>query len=113
MAESLRAFGARGFGDRRVDRWFLRVILLIMGGAARKRRAKDLHQECLSRCSTHRFEEGTLVIIGIDPHKATHTAVAVDERELVLGKLEVRATGEQRDLSLRWAARFEERTWAV
>ena len=54
-----------------------------------------------------------MVIIGIDPHKATHTAVAVDEREVVLGKLEVRATSEQRDRLLCWAARFEERTWAV
>jgi hypothetical protein len=53
-----------------------------------------------------------LVIIGIDPHKATHTAVAVEEREVVLGKLEVRATREQTDRLLRWAARFEERTWA-
>ncbi len=26
------------------------------------------------------------VMIGIDPHKATHTAVAVDENEVVLGK---------------------------
>ena len=54
-----------------------------------------------------------MVIIGIDPHKATHTAVAVDERELVLGELEVRASRQQRDRLLQWAARFEERTWAV
>lgn len=54
-----------------------------------------------------------MVIIGIDPHKATHTAVAVDEHEIVLGTLEVRASREQRDRLLRWAARFEERTWAV
>jgi transposase len=54
-----------------------------------------------------------VVIIGIDPHKATHTAVAVDENEAVLSKLEVRAARDQRDRLLRWAARFEERTWAV
>ena len=54
-----------------------------------------------------------MVIIGIDPHKATHTAVAVDENEAVLSKLEVRAARDQRDRLLRWAARFEERTWAV
>ena len=29
------------------------------------------------------------MIIGIDPRKATHTAVAVDEHEMVLGKLDV------------------------
>jgi transposase len=54
-----------------------------------------------------------VVIIGIDPHKATHTAVAVDENEHVLSQLEVRAASDQRDRLLRWATRFEERTWAV
>ena len=54
-----------------------------------------------------------MVIIGIDPHKATHTAVAVDENEAVLSKLVVRAARDQRDRLLRWAIRFEERTWAV
>ena len=54
-----------------------------------------------------------MVIIGIDPHKATHTAVAVDDNEQVLGELQVRATRQQRDRLLQWAVRFEERTWAV
>jgi transposase len=54
-----------------------------------------------------------LVIIGIDPHKATHTAVAVDDNEEVLAAIEVRAAGDQRDRLLGWAARFEDRTWAV
>ena len=54
-----------------------------------------------------------MVIIGIDPHKATHTAVAVDDTEQVLAELEVRAARDQRDRLLRWASRFEERTWAV
>ena len=31
--------------------------------------------------------------IGIDPHKATHTAVAIDEAETVLGELTVPADG--------------------
>ncbi len=29
--------------------------------------------------------------IGIDPHKATHTAVAIDEAEMVLGEITVSA----------------------
>ena len=29
------------------------------------------------------------IMIGIDPHKATHTAVAVDENEVVLGEFKV------------------------
>ena len=31
------------------------------------------------------------VMIGIDPHKASHTAVALDGREVMLGQLRVRA----------------------
>jgi hypothetical protein len=31
------------------------------------------------------------VIIGIDPHKESHTAVAIDAAETQLGKLRVRA----------------------
>jgi transposase len=54
-----------------------------------------------------------VVIIGIDPHKATHTAVVVDEHENVLAELQVKATSRQRDQLLEFAARFAERTWAV
>lgn len=32
------------------------------------------------------------VMIGIDPHKASHTAVAIDEREDELASVKVRAT---------------------
>ena len=31
------------------------------------------------------------VMIGIDPHKASHTAVAIDDKETVLGELRVRS----------------------
>jgi len=54
-----------------------------------------------------------VVIIGIDPHKATHTAVVVDERENVLAQLQVRATSKQREQLLEFAAPFTDRTWAV
>ncbi len=53
------------------------------------------------------------VVIGIDPHKQTHQAVAVDDREDELSRLEVRATKTQVDRLVRWAAPFEERTWAI
>ena len=33
-----------------------------------------------------------MIMIGIDPHKATHTAVAVDDHEAVLAELTVRAS---------------------
>lgn len=54
-----------------------------------------------------------MVIIGIDPHKATHTAVVVDEHENVLAQLQVRATSKQREQLLEFAKPFVDRTWAV
>lgn len=53
------------------------------------------------------------VIIGIDPHKATHTAVAVDDSEDELSRTKVRATRMQVDKLLDWAAPFPSRTWAI
>lgn len=53
------------------------------------------------------------VIIGVDPHKATHTAVALDGNELELAEIQVRANASQLKRLLKWAAPFEHRTWAV
>jgi transposase len=53
------------------------------------------------------------VIIGIDPHKATHTAVAVNSSEDELSRLKVRATRAQVNKLLTWAAPFASRTWAI
>ena len=53
------------------------------------------------------------VMIGVDPHKASHTAVAVGAAEEPLGELRVRASGGQAERLLEWAAAWPERTWAV
>ena len=53
------------------------------------------------------------VIIGVDPHKATHTAVALDGDEGDLGEIQVGANPSQLKRLLAWAAPFEERTWAI
>jgi transposase len=53
------------------------------------------------------------VIIGIDPHKASHTAVAVDGDEQELCRTKVRATRRQVDELVGWAEPFGSRTWAV
>jgi transposase len=53
------------------------------------------------------------VIIGVDPHKGSHTAVALDEVENKLGQLRVRATPGQVDQLLRWAGTWPQRTWAI
>jgi transposase len=54
-----------------------------------------------------------LITIGIDPHKGSHTATAVDEHEAVVGELRVVADCHQRARLLEWAALFEPRRWAV
>lgn len=54
-----------------------------------------------------------MVLIGIDPHKSTHTAVAVDEKENALGELTVRADRNQVELLLKWAIDFPDRLWAI
>ena len=53
------------------------------------------------------------VMIGIDPHKASHTAVAIDDDERVLGEFQVRASTGQTERLCEWAAPFGEREWAV
>ena len=53
------------------------------------------------------------ITIGIDPHKATHTAVAIDAREAVVGEHKVRASAAQAAALIDWAQGFGSRTWAV
>ena len=53
------------------------------------------------------------VMIGIDPHKASHTAVAIDNTECVLDELRVRACSKQTDQLRAWAAPFPDRVWAI
>ena len=53
------------------------------------------------------------VMIGIDPHKASHTAVAISAAEERLGELRVRASAAQAGRLLEWAAAWPERAWAV
>jgi transposase len=55
----------------------------------------------------------TAVMIGVDPHKGSHTAVAISTAEEPLGKLRVRASADQAGRLVEWAAKWPERTWAV
>ena len=54
-----------------------------------------------------------MFIIGIDPHKGSHTAAVIDRDEQLVGELSVCADRRQRDRLLCWAAPFEPRMWAV
>lgn len=54
-----------------------------------------------------------MFIIGIDPHKGSHTVTAVDCTEVAVACLRVEADRHQRSRLLEWATAFEPRTWAV
>ena len=54
-----------------------------------------------------------VVMIGVDPHKASHTAVAINAAEQPLGQLRVRASAVQAERLLGWAQAWPERAWAV
>jgi transposase len=59
-------------------------------------------------------QEGVMsVMIGVDPHKGSHTAVAVDGNEECVGQLRVRSGTAQVNRLLAWAVSFPERTWAI
>jgi hypothetical protein len=51
-------------------------------------------------------QELFVIMIGIDPHKGSHTAVAVDVNEHVLAELKIRADRRQTERLLAWAAPF-------
>jgi len=54
-----------------------------------------------------------MIMIGIDPHKSTHTAVAIDDKKMVLAEYRVRASSRQLERLREWASDFDDRQWAV
>jgi hypothetical protein len=54
-----------------------------------------------------------VVMIGIDPHKASHTAFALDPEERDLGHVRVRASSTQIEKLRFWAAPWPDRVWAI
>src|SRR6476469_4057764 len=53
------------------------------------------------------------VMIGVDPHKGSHTAVVLDAGEVVLGQVRVTARRDQLLRLQRWAQPWPDRVWAV
>src|SRR5262249_61668537 len=53
------------------------------------------------------------VMRGVDPHKASHTAVAIDDAERPLGEVRVRASAGQAQRLVSWASGWPDRVWAV
>jgi transposase len=55
-----------------------------------------------------------VIVIGIDPHKSSHTATALDAASHQLAdKLRIEASLVEYRRLLSWAKRFDERRWAV
>src|SRR4051794_27361605 len=54
-----------------------------------------------------------MVVLGVDPHKKTHTVVAVDDAGRELSQLTVPATTAGHLRLVRWASRHPRRRWAV
>ena len=91
-------------------------------GVAQKRCASAVRFPGIGRARHGSFsqvsdgEEGSAVVavmIGIDPHKGSHTAVAIGPAEQPLGQLQVRASAVQAERLLAWAQAWPERAWAV
>jgi transposase len=53
------------------------------------------------------------VMIGIDPHKGSHTAVVIDSDEVVVDQIRVRASSNQVARLQDWATGYGDRCWAV
>jgi transposase len=54
-----------------------------------------------------------MTMIGIDPHKATHTAVAIDDDENVIDEFTIEASNDQAERLTGWADQFTKCEWAV
>ncbi len=54
-----------------------------------------------------------MVVLGTDAHKRSHTVVAVDEAGAEIGSVTVAATPEGHLGLVKWAARWEQRRWAI
>ena len=55
-----------------------------------------------------------MMIIGVDPHKSTHTATAVDpQTNLTVASVRIEASLADYRRLLRWAGQFDRRRWAI
>jgi transposase len=55
-----------------------------------------------------------VIVIGVDPHKSTHTATALDPATNTdVGSLRIEASLAQYQRLIAWAKPWPERTWAI
>ncbi|MYV46912.1 IS110 family transposase, partial [Streptomyces sp. SID2888] len=64
--------------------------------------------------STDREEHSPVILLGVDPHKSTHTATAVEpESNQQVGTMRIEASLTDYRRLLAWAKRWPQRKWAV
>jgi hypothetical protein len=82
---------------------------------SKEERARPTGSRSARRGPTHLDLGGGLlaVITGVDPHKATHTAVAISGGEQEVARKTVGSGGRQAEHLWAWADPFEMRTWAI
>jgi transposase len=97
--------------DRGASRQDLAVVWLERGVSAGQRKLKSDMPTMV--CVPDDEGEAVAVMIGVDPHKGSHTAVAIDQAGRVLGQVRVRAAAAQAEQLVAWAAGRPERIWAV
>lgn len=83
----------------------------VLAAAWLERGVHRSHQECPSW--PNESTKGEQVLIGIDPHKGSHTAVVVDRDEVEIARVTVRADRHQLGRLLAFAEPFTPRTWAI
>ncbi len=54
-----------------------------------------------------------MFVIGVDPHKGSHTAAALSSTEEVIAEVRADADAKQLERLLEWAEAFSPRRWAV
>jgi hypothetical protein len=88
---------------------------VLAAGGSKEERAQTIPSRSALAVSHPSETMGVLmtVIIGVDPHKASHTAVAIDRSESELDRTRVRATRKQASQLLAWAEPLGKRTWAI
>lgn len=100
LSNRLPAVWAVWLANELSARWVLSVVGLERGASAGRPGIRHAHRGLPSD------DHGgfVAVMIGVDPHKGSHTAVAIDEDEQSLGEVNVRASTRQVERLLDWAA---------
>jgi hypothetical protein len=88
------------------------AVVWLERGVSAELRSAIRHADRGLHCSMTK-EPTMTVMIGVDPHKGSHTALAIDDGENQLAVLRVRSGPKQLERLLAWADGFPARTWAI